>query len=96
VVGKSILAFTRDDVHSEPSTNCIGFVPSYDTKATRRLFEVLASRGMQMDQQMNFLSDDGDTVRDLLLYRSPQAEHLLTANWVPCSSAGPLTCRSRS
>jgi hypothetical protein len=32
-----------------------------------------------MNQQITFLSDGGDTVRDLQLYLSPEAEHLL--NW---------------
>jgi hypothetical protein len=30
-----------------------------------------------MNQQITFLSDGGDTVRDLQLYLNPQAEHLL-------------------
>jgi hypothetical protein len=30
-----------------------------------------------MNQQGTFLSDGGDTVRDLQLYLNPQAEHLL-------------------
>ena len=30
-----------------------------------------------MNQQIEFLSDGGDTVRDLQLYLSPEAEHLL-------------------
>ena len=30
-----------------------------------------------MNQQLTFLSDGGDTVRDLQLYLSPEAEHLL-------------------
>ena len=30
-----------------------------------------------MNQQVTFLSDGGDTVRDLQMYLTPQAEHLL-------------------
>jgi len=30
-----------------------------------------------MNQQIEFLSDGGDTVRDLQLYLSPEADHLL-------------------
>jgi hypothetical protein len=30
-----------------------------------------------MNQQITFLSDGGDTVRDLQLYLSPEADHLL-------------------
>jgi len=41
------------------------------------VFEVLKSQGMQSNQQVTFLSDGGDTVRDLQLYLNPNAEHLL-------------------
>jgi hypothetical protein len=54
-----------------------GFVQTYDTKAKRRLFEVLKSQGMQPNQQVTFLTDGGENVRDLPLYLNPQAEHLL-------------------
>lgn len=54
-----------------------GFVQSYDTKPKRRLFELLISQGMQMNQQVTFLSDGEDSVRDLQLYLNPQSEHYL-------------------
>ena len=38
---------------------------------------MLKSQGMQMNQAVTFLSDGGDTVRDLQMYLNPQAEHLL-------------------
>jgi hypothetical protein len=53
------------------------FVNRYDSKPKRRLFEILKSQGMQMNQAVTFLSDGGDTVRDLQMYLNPQAEHLL-------------------
>ncbi|HSX81900.1 MAG TPA: ISKra4 family transposase [Candidatus Saccharimonadia bacterium] len=77
IVGKSILAFRREDEEDVPSSKCFGFVQTLDTKPKRRLFEVLQSQGHQMNQQITFLSDGGDTVRDLQLYMNPQAEHLL-------------------
>jgi hypothetical protein len=77
IVGKSILAFRRDDEEDIPSGKCFGFVQTLDEKPKRRLFEVLKSQGLQMNQQLTFLSDGGDTVRDLQLYLSPEAEHLL-------------------
>jgi hypothetical protein len=77
IVGKSILAFRRDDEEDLPSSKCFGFVQTLDTKPKRRLFEVLHSQGPQMNQQITFLSDGGDTVRELQLYLNPQAEHLL-------------------
>jgi Phage integrase, N-terminal SAM-like domain len=49
----------------------------YDTKSKRRLYEILNAQGMQMNQQITFLSDGGDDVRTLQLYLSPFAEHLL-------------------
>lgn len=69
IVGKSMT--------SEGESKCFGLVNSYDAKPKRRLFEVLKSQGMQMNQQIAFLSDGGDTVRELQLYMNPEAEHLL-------------------
>jgi hypothetical protein len=69
IVGKSVTA--------AGDATCFGFVQTYDTKPKRRLFEVLRSQGMQMNQQVTFLTDGGDDVRDLPLYLNPQAEHLL-------------------
>jgi hypothetical protein len=77
IVGKSMLAFRRADAEDIPSSKCFGFVQTLDTKPKRRLFEVLQSQGHQMNQQITFLSDGGDTVRDLQLYLNPHAEHLL-------------------
>jgi hypothetical protein len=77
IVGKSILAFKREDEEDVPSSKCFGFVQTIDPKPKRRLFELLQSQGLQMNQQLTFLSDGGDTVRDLQLYLSPEAEHLL-------------------
>jgi hypothetical protein len=77
IVGKSILAFHREDEEDSPSSKCFGFVQTLDEKPTRRLFEVLKSQGLQMNQPLTVLSDGGDTVRDLQVYLSPEAEHLL-------------------
>jgi hypothetical protein len=54
-----------------------GYVQTYDTKPKRRLFEVLKSQGMQANQQVTFLTDGGEDIRDLPCYLNPQAEHLL-------------------
>ena len=56
---------------------CFGYVQTYDRKPKRRLFEVLKSQGMQANQQVTFLTDGGDDVRELPLYLNPQAGHLL-------------------
>src|SRR5207249_6647491 len=65
------------DLTSDGPTKCFGFIQAYDTKPKRRLFEVLRSQGMQMNQQVTFLTDGGEDVRDLPLYLNPQAEHYL-------------------
>ena len=77
IAGKSILAFRRGEVQPTPSIKCFAFVQTYDEKPKRRLFELLQSQGLQMNQQIEFLSDGGDTVRDVQLYLSPEADHLL-------------------
>jgi hypothetical protein len=78
IAGKSLLAFRRGEEVQEPvSSKCFAFVQTYDQKPKRRLFEVLQSQGHQLNQQITFLSDGGDTVRDLQLYLNPHAEHLL-------------------
>lgn len=69
IVGKSI--------PDSGASKCLGFVQTYDVKPKRRLFEMLQSQGMQMNQQVTFLSDGGDSVRSLQMYMNPQAEHLL-------------------
>ena len=69
IIGKSI----PDDGQAK----CFGFVQSFDKKPKRRLFDVLTGQGMQMNQQIIFLSDGGEDVRSLQLYMNPQAEHVL-------------------
>jgi hypothetical protein len=59
---------------AEGSAKCFGFVQTYDTKPRRRLFELLKSQGMTMNQQVVFLTDGGEDVRDLPLYLNPQSE----------------------
>jgi hypothetical protein len=78
IAGKSLLAFMRGEESEEPvSSKCFAFVQTYDQKPKRRLFEVLQSQGHQLNQQITFLSDGGDTVRELQLYLNPYAEHIL-------------------
>ena len=68
---------TGKNIADDGLSKCFGLVNSYDKKPKRRVFEVLQSQGMQMNQQVTFFSDGGDTVRELQLYLNPQAEHLL-------------------
>lgn len=53
------------------------FAGEHDEKPKRRLFEVLRAQGLQMNQRVTFLSDGADSVRNLQLYMSPQARHIL-------------------
>jgi hypothetical protein len=69
IVGKSM--------QENSPTKRFGFVSTYDTKPKRKLYEMLRNQGLQMNQAITFLSDGGDTVRDLQLYLSPLAEHIL-------------------
>jgi hypothetical protein len=62
---------------AEGRSCCFGYVQTYDTKPKRRLCEVLASQGMQANQQVTFLTDGGEDIRELPHYLNPQAEHLL-------------------
>jgi hypothetical protein len=48
IAGKSMPA--------EGEAKCFGYVQTYDTKPKRRLFELLKAQGMQMNQQITFLT----------------------------------------
>jgi len=78
IAGKSLLSFRREPEQTEElSGKCFAYVQTYDEKPKRRLFEVLRSQGLQMNQQVDFLSDGGEDVRNLQLYLNPEAEHWL-------------------
>ena len=49
----------------EGPAKSFGFVQAYDAKPKRRLFEVLASQGMQANQAVTFITDGGEDVREL-------------------------------
>jgi len=75
--GKHFELIVGKSMPEEGENKCFGFVQTYDEKPKRRLYEVLKSQGMQMNQQVVFLSDGGDDVRDLQMYLNPEAEHYL-------------------
>ena len=77
IVGKSTLSFGEDEADKAPSSKRFGFVQTLDTKPKRRLYEVLHSQGLQMNQDITFLSDGNDTLRALQLEMSPKATHIL-------------------
>ena len=69
IAGKSVPA--------DGPPKCFAFVQTYDRKPKRRLFEVLRLQRMQMNQQIVFLTDGGEDVRDFPLYLNPQSEQYL-------------------
>ena len=69
MVGKS-MAGERGDRY-------FGLVQSFDRKPKRRLREVLRDQGFQMNQEITFLTDGGDSVRNIAADMSPCAEHVL-------------------
>src|SRR5215475_12035631 len=78
IVGKSILSFDESEAEDKtPSLKRFGFVQTLDTKSKRRLYEVLQSQDLQMDQKITFLSDGDDTLRQLQVEMSPNAIHIL-------------------
>lgn len=77
IAGKSIVAFRRDEGKDLPAAKRVAFVQSYDTKPRRRLWELMKSQGMQENQEVLFLSDGGETVRNLQAYLHPSSEHAL-------------------
>ncbi|MDH3598422.1 MAG: ISKra4 family transposase [Candidatus Tectomicrobia bacterium] len=78
IVGKSILRFNESEEEDKtPSLKRFGFVQTLDTKSKRRLYEVLHSQDLQMNQDITFLSDGDDTLRQLQLEMSPKATHIL-------------------
>jgi hypothetical protein len=77
IVGKSILSFEEGEEDRAPSLKRFGFVQTLDTKSKRRLYEVLHSQDLRMNQEITFLSDGDDTLRALQVEMSPKATHIL-------------------
>jgi hypothetical protein len=48
------------------------WVQTYDEKPKRRLYELLRSQGMQDNQQVVFLTDGGEDIRDIPRYLNPR------------------------
>ena len=101
IAGESSLAFKKREGKPELSGRCFAWVQTYDEKPKRRLFELLKSEGMQPNQQVDFLSDGGEDVRNVQLYFNPQAEHLLdwfhlTMRLTKLQTRLPRDCRRAS
>ena len=59
------------------SAKRFGLVQSMDERPQRRLLHALRKQGMQENQQITFLSDGADNVRDLQYIMHPESEHVL-------------------
>lgn len=55
----------------------LGLVHGYDRKPKRRLVDMLASQGLQANQDITFLTDGGDEIKALTELISPCGEHVL-------------------
>ena len=95
IAGKSILAFKREG-KPELSGRCFAWVQTYDEKPKRRLFELLKSQGMQPNQQVDFLSDGGEDLRNVQLgVVSPNPRKFRQPNSSPATMASrSMTCPS--
>lgn len=69
IVGKSI--------PDEGDTKRFAFVHQHEEHPQRHLIETLKTQGLSMRQSITFLSDGGDTVRNLQWQIVPYAEHIL-------------------
>src|SRR3990167_8537759 len=54
-----------------------GFIQKCDNHPKRRLMNVLINQGMQPNQQITFLSDGADNLRDLQFMMYTESEHIL-------------------
>ena len=77
IAGRSVVAFRRAEGESVPPAKCFGFVQTYDQKPRQRVWEVMKSQGMQENQQVVFMSDGGEDVRQVQEYLHPNSEHLI-------------------
>jgi hypothetical protein len=77
IAGRSVVAFRRREEEAIPPPQCFGFVQTYDQKPRRRLWELMKSQGMQENQQVVFLSDGGEDIRQVREYLHPNSEHVI-------------------
>jgi hypothetical protein len=63
---------------------CFGLVQTYDQKPRQRVWEVMKSQGMPENQQVVFLSDGGEDVRQVQEYLHPNSEHLIDWFHITC------------
>lgn len=88
-------------VPADGPAKCFGSVQTYDTKPKQRLFEVLRAQGMQANQQVTFLTDGGEDIRELPRFLNPDIGNhrnqiLLNARVARREASAGTTAPSRS
>jgi hypothetical protein len=71
------VAIVGECVPADGPAKRFGFVQSHDPKPRRHLAEVLRGQGLQHNQQLVFLSDGEDSLRQLQCYLRPHSQHVL-------------------
>jgi hypothetical protein len=83
IVGKSLRRVDeREEENKTPSLQRFGCVQTLETTSKRRLYEVVRSQDLQMNQEITFPSDGDDTLRQLQREMRPQATHILDGHHV--------------
>lgn len=77
IAGKSHLQFTRDPDAVLPPVRCFAFVQGMGTSAQQRLLGVVKAQGFQPNQTVLFLSDGGDSLRQIQRDFCAVSEHIL-------------------
>jgi hypothetical protein len=72
---------------TERKPSCFAYVQTYDTKPKRRLVEVRKAQGMAANQQVTFLTDGGEDIRDVPCYLNPRGRPntCSTGSTSPCA-----------
>lgn len=62
---------------TDQPSKCFGFVQGQDKKAKHRVFELLKGQGLQLNQEVVFLSDGAANLRQLQELLTPNSLHIL-------------------
>ena len=77
MIGKSIPNYGPDHQSDKVNTKCFAMVQTLDTKPRRRLDAVLDAQELTQRQSIRFVSDGGETVRNLQQHLHGEGEHWL-------------------
>src|SRR5919199_1770920 len=75
--GAHFAAIVGESLPTNGPAKRFGFVQSHDPKPRRYLAEVLKSQGLRHNQELVFLSDGDESLRQLQCYLRPHSQHLL-------------------